>query len=150
MFGCLEVGQDLPLVQEAPDDGVGVHAAPDQLDRDPPVILAVGALRQVDGAHAAAPELAEHPVRPDALADEGVGGSSVAASTARAQSTVRAEVSNRSSAATAASRSDCTSAPQRSVRAVCRDETLALAFRHAEGVGGDGLDVLPFFAGHRS
>ena len=44
----VEVGEDLALGAEAADDLVGVHAAPDELDRDPLLELLVGPLRQVD------------------------------------------------------------------------------------------------------
>ena len=56
----LERGEDLPLGRgSAASTSVGVHAALDQLDRDPLLELPVGALREVDGAHAAAADLAQ-------------------------------------------------------------------------------------------
>ena len=51
--GMIQRGQDLTFVAEAADDQVGVHAAPDHLDRDR-VLEIVGAPRQIDGTHAAA------------------------------------------------------------------------------------------------
>ena len=59
-------GQDAPLVEEAPDDAVGVHPALDQLDGDlllePRLVPPDG---QIDGAHAPPAELGHDPVRAD-------------------------------------------------------------------------------------
>lgn len=62
----LERGEDLPLVAEAEQDVVGVHPAPDQLERDALLELRIVAFREVDGAHPPAPDLLEQPVRADA------------------------------------------------------------------------------------
>ena len=146
----IQVGQDLTLVQEAPDDGVRIHPALDQLDRDPPVIDPVASLRQVGGAHAAAPQLAEHAVRPDALADE-----VVRRIVSRGEHGPRALVGEWRGLEQGLGRDRRIEqrlhlGSKRGVRAVRRDEAAALALRNAEGAGGDGLDALPLFAGHRS
>ncbi len=60
----LETGQDLPLAEEAPQDGVAVHAALDELDDRALLEPALDALGQIDDAHAAAAQLAEEPVGP--------------------------------------------------------------------------------------
>jgi hypothetical protein len=54
----LERREDAALEMEAAQDLVGIHAALHELQRHPLVELAVGAFREVDGAHAAAAELA--------------------------------------------------------------------------------------------
>ena len=64
----LEGGEDLPLVAEAAQDLVGVHAALDDLERDALLELLVRALGQIDHAHAAAADLLDDAVRPDAHA----------------------------------------------------------------------------------
>ena len=58
-------GQDLALRPEAREHLVRIHAPLDQLDRDPLAEAAVRALGQVDGAHAAPAELADHAVGTD-------------------------------------------------------------------------------------
>ena len=62
----IESGEDLPLGQKAAVDLLGIHAALDELESDLLLELAVGPLGQVDRAHAAAGQLTEHPVGPDA------------------------------------------------------------------------------------
>jgi hypothetical protein len=64
----VERGEDLPLVAEALEDELGVHAALDELDGDALVVLVVGADGQVDRPHAAAPYFAHHAVSADAAA----------------------------------------------------------------------------------
>ena len=69
MFGWLEAGEDLALVAEAAEDGVGVHPALDQLDRDALLKRVVCPLGEIDGAHAAASDLADDAVGADPSAD---------------------------------------------------------------------------------
>ena len=62
--GVLQPREDPPLGAEPREEAVrqpGAH----ELERDPLLERPVGALRQHDGAHPAAPDLANHPVRPD-------------------------------------------------------------------------------------
>ena len=69
----IEAGEDLPLVAEAAQHGLRVHAALDELDGDLLLVLAVGAPREIDRAHpAAADPLQDLPVADD-LADQAVG-----------------------------------------------------------------------------
>src|SRR5690606_17035046 len=63
--------EDLPLVTEAAQHLVRVHAAFDDLERDAPVELLVRALGQVDRAHAAAADLVHDAVGPDAYPGSG-------------------------------------------------------------------------------
>ena len=68
----IEAGEDLLFVPEAAQASasrVQCRAGHD-LDRDVLVVLAVGASRQVDGAHAAASDLAHHFVGAEPAADE--------------------------------------------------------------------------------
>ena len=58
----LEAGEDLPLAQEAAQDGVAVHAALDELDDHALRESSLGALGEMDDAHTAAAQLAEKPV----------------------------------------------------------------------------------------
>ncbi len=68
----LERRQHLPLDAEAPlQIGVG-DGAPDDLDRDLLLELAVDALGEVDRAHPAPPELAQDPVGAEARAEVGI------------------------------------------------------------------------------
>ena len=60
-----EAGEDPPLVDEAADDPVGVHAPLDQLERDLPGELLLVADRQVDRPHAAPSQLGEDAVGSD-------------------------------------------------------------------------------------
>jgi hypothetical protein len=64
----IEAGQNLALVPELPQQGLGVHAPLDELDRDALLVLLVGALRQVDRAHPASAHLANQDVGADAPA----------------------------------------------------------------------------------
>src|SRR5262245_44934827 len=61
----LEPGEDLPLAQEAAQDLVRVHAALDEFEGDALLEVAVGALGEPDGAHAAAAQLFEQAVATD-------------------------------------------------------------------------------------
>ena len=58
-------GEDLALGPEAGEHLLGVHAALDDLERDPLLVLAVGALGEVDGAHPSPADLADHPIGSD-------------------------------------------------------------------------------------
>jgi hypothetical protein len=71
--GVVERGENLPLLPEAPEDEVCVHPALDELDGDALLELVVGANREVDRAHAAAPKLPHDAIRADAPPDEGRG-----------------------------------------------------------------------------
>ena len=68
MLGWSRLGEDLALVAEAADDRLGVHAALEDLERHALLEGVVAADRQVDGAHAAAAQLADQAVRADAAA----------------------------------------------------------------------------------
>ena len=72
MFGWSKPREDLPLVAEAAQHGVRVHAALDQLDRDLLLELPVGALGEIDGAHAAAADALQDLVVADGRADQPV------------------------------------------------------------------------------
>jgi hypothetical protein len=61
----LEAGQDLPLVAEALDDGVGVHATAEHLERDAFAKLVVAADGEIDRPHPAAAQFAHEAVRSD-------------------------------------------------------------------------------------
>ncbi len=50
----IEAREDLPLVAEAAQHGLRIHAALDELDRDLLLVLPVGAPGEIDRAHAAA------------------------------------------------------------------------------------------------
>ena len=65
----LEAGEDLPLPPEVADRVVAGAADRDDLDRDPLAVLIVGARGQIDDAHPAVAELAEHAVGADAPVD---------------------------------------------------------------------------------
>ena len=69
----LEAGENLPLVPEAADDAVGVHAALEDLDRHALLERIVVADAKIDGAHAAMTDLANEAVRtkPPILTDVG-------------------------------------------------------------------------------
>jgi hypothetical protein len=60
-----EVGENLALFLEPLQHGIGVHAAFDHFDRNHFPELLVGALCQIDRAHSAAANLANHPIRAD-------------------------------------------------------------------------------------
>ena len=77
----IEAGEDLPLVPEAADDRVGVHAALEHLERHALLKRVVAAHGQVDRAHAAAPQLPDEAIGPDPHAvdpvrSDGIDGSS--------------------------------------------------------------------------
>ncbi len=59
----LEAGENLPLVPEAADDAVGVHAALEHLDRHALLERIIVADAKVHGAHAAMTDLANQAVR---------------------------------------------------------------------------------------
>ena len=61
----VEPGQDLPLGEEAPVDLVRVHPALDELEGDPLLELAVGALGEIDHAHPAPCQLAHETIGAD-------------------------------------------------------------------------------------
>ena len=61
----VERGEDLTLGAEARQHTIRVHATPDQLDRDALLILLVGALGEIDGAHAAMCDLVKQMIRAD-------------------------------------------------------------------------------------
>ena len=63
----LEAGEDLPLVPEAADDAVGVHAALEHLDRHALLERIIVANAKIDGSHAAMAELRNEAVRPKAV-----------------------------------------------------------------------------------
>src|SRR6185369_1244234 len=63
-----EVGEYLHLVAKAFANCIAAETGLDQFDRNLLVIVLVVALGQIDGAHAAATELAQDPVRTDASA----------------------------------------------------------------------------------
>ena len=65
----LQRGQDLSLVLEPPDFGLGVHAAADHLDRNTALERAIRAPGQVDSAHAAVPDAGLDGVGADDPAD---------------------------------------------------------------------------------
>ncbi len=65
MFGWLERREDLPFGEEPPLNVSVVESAADDLDRDPAAKLAVVPLGEIDDAHAAASELAQHAIRAD-------------------------------------------------------------------------------------
>ena len=71
-IGMLQAGQDLALAQEAFARHLRVRAAADQLERGLLRVGAVVALDQVDGAHAAAAQDADHAPCADARADQAV------------------------------------------------------------------------------
>ena len=58
----LEAGQDLPLVRKRRRIAVGVHPALEELERDALLERVVVAHGEVDGAHAAAADLANEAV----------------------------------------------------------------------------------------
>ena len=68
--GVVQRGKDLALGAEARQHVLGVHATLDDLERDPLLVLAVGALGEVDGAHPAPAELADQPVGADESPDQ--------------------------------------------------------------------------------
>ncbi len=70
----LETGEDLPFAAEVPYRLVAGGPGGDDLDRDPLAVLVVGAGGEVDHAHAAVAEFAQHPVGTDPPVDPGVGG----------------------------------------------------------------------------
>ena len=70
----VEVGEDLPLLAEAPRHELAVYVSTDQLDRDFPAVLLVGPLAQVDRAHAAVVDLFEHAVGAEPAARPGRAG----------------------------------------------------------------------------
>jgi hypothetical protein len=63
----VEVGQNLPLMAEAAENGVSIHSALDELDRNLLLILSVCSDRQVDGSHATVPDLSQDLIRPDTI-----------------------------------------------------------------------------------
>ena len=65
--GMIEAGGALRLVAKAANNIFRVHAAPHDLDRHEFLILLVGALGQVNGAHPAAPDFPDQTVSPDSL-----------------------------------------------------------------------------------
>ena len=72
IFGVIEAGQDLAFVPEAADDRLAIHAALEDFDGDQFPKDVVGADTEIDGAHAAASELADQSIRPVAT-EVGVG-----------------------------------------------------------------------------
>ncbi len=60
-----EAREDLALGAEAGEDELAVHAAADELDRDAAFVLGIGPRREVNRAHAAAPDLPLERVRPE-------------------------------------------------------------------------------------
>jgi len=64
----LQAGQDLPLGEEAVEDEVAVHAAPDDLERDAPGETSLLVDSGVDRSHAAVAQLADDTVGADPLA----------------------------------------------------------------------------------
>ena len=71
--GMVQLRQDLALLPEPAHHGAGVRVAPHQLDGDALAVLLVVPLGQVDGAHAAPPDLAQDPVGTDARAGPRLG-----------------------------------------------------------------------------
>ena len=64
----IQVGEDLALHQKAFDDGIGVHAALDELQRDLPIESLIRSSCEINGAHPAAANLANDFVGANALA----------------------------------------------------------------------------------
>ena len=69
----VEAREDLPLVAEVTQHGVGIHAALDELDRDELLVLTVGATREIDDTHPAAANPLLDLVVTDRLTDQAVG-----------------------------------------------------------------------------
>ena len=69
----IEARKDLPLVAEAAQHGLRIHAALDELDRDLFLVLPVGAPGEIDGAHAAAADALRDFVVADDRSDQPVG-----------------------------------------------------------------------------
>ena len=65
----IESGQDLAFGMETPQHVLGVDPRVEQFDRDFFLEVAVGARREIDGAHSAAPDLARHGISSDPLSD---------------------------------------------------------------------------------
>ena len=63
MYGLVEIGKDLTFVAEAPQHLGGIHAPLNHLDCDLFVVLIVVTFGQVDGAHPAMTDFANHAVR---------------------------------------------------------------------------------------
>jgi len=72
--GVIEDGEGLALVLEAAEDVVVKETGANELEGDTLAEFAIGALGEVDGAHAAAADLAKDLVGADAAAEHGVGG----------------------------------------------------------------------------
>ena len=64
----LQVRQDLPLLPEAAQHEIGIHAALQQLDGDLLLVLVIVPDAQVDGAHSAVPNQTDQPVGSDSPA----------------------------------------------------------------------------------
>jgi hypothetical protein len=69
----VEIGQNLLLVAEAAENGIGVHATLDDLDGNLLLELIVGALGQIDGAHTAASDFTQNLVGADTPSYQGFG-----------------------------------------------------------------------------
>ncbi len=61
-----EPRENLTLVQEALQEVLGAHSAPEYFERDLPLELAVGPFGQIDDTHPAMTEGSYHAIRPDA------------------------------------------------------------------------------------
>ncbi len=66
--GVLQPRENLPLAEEAAENLAAEWPAANELERDVLLELAVGAIGQEHPAHAAVADLADHAVRPDAVA----------------------------------------------------------------------------------
>src|SRR5262245_58253186 len=66
----LQPGQDLPLPPEPPDNGVEIHTALDDLDRNFLVILIIVPHGPINRPHAPRADHRHHAVRADVLADD--------------------------------------------------------------------------------
>ena len=66
--GVVEAGEDLALLAEPGEHGLGVHPAPDELERGALAVSAVGALGEEDVPHPTSADAADDLPRPDALA----------------------------------------------------------------------------------
>lgn len=62
----IEARQNLPFLAKTLQDGIGIHPALDELERDLLLELGVGPFGQEDRAHPPAPDFADEPIIADA------------------------------------------------------------------------------------
>src|SRR5215831_4738627 len=65
----LQARQYLALAAETAQDEIGIEPGPHHLDGDLGFVLAVSSLREVNGAHAAAPQFTRQSIRSDLTPD---------------------------------------------------------------------------------